>query len=90
MREAHFNLTAASRCEEGTMSDRNFVRLVSAVLIRAILDWGKDEYIDDVRGFFESDYFVNIADGLGLDPITLRTQMNSNNFDVAHVRAIYR
>ena len=65
-------------------------RLVSAVIIRMLQDWNKEQYREDAHAFLNSEDFAFMAKEICLNPAKVRRIVADEQFDISVFRAVYR
>ena len=51
--------------------------LICAIVLQAVKDMKEDKFRSDAREFFHSTWFVNIAEMLDLDPVSLQEKIEN-------------
>ena len=64
--------------------------LIGAILLQAVKDLENENFKDDVKDFFASDWFLCLADELELNSRSVREQISSGSYQRVNIRATYR
>lgn len=66
-------------------------RLIGAILLQTIKDWQDDtNRRPEIQEFLQSPWFAVLADGLQIDPGSIRVQLESESYQQLSLRSAYR
>jgi restriction endonuclease Mrr len=68
----------------------NMEHLASAILLQTMKDWENSKERTEIQGFLESRWFETLAELTELDPVKIRVQVITGNYQRKILRAAYR
>jgi predicted ATP-dependent Lon-type protease len=72
------------------MNDTTMKRLAGAILIQTLKDHKSDKYKEDIIVFIRNDWFEVLANTVGMDPNSIRNQIETSSYQKVSLRAAYR
>lgn len=65
-------------------------QLIRAIMLQAVKDLEDHKFESDAKEFFKSNWFDALAEGLEMDPVSIREQVLANTYQRVNIRAGYR